>query len=810
MAENAEKVEEIEMTTEADNKNRLKDRKFSWAKLRRVDSLNLEAGRLSFSSSKATHSKVDWTTTLSLAFQSIGVVYGDIGTSPLYVYSSTFPDGIGDQDNLIAVLSLIIYSIILIPFFKYAFVVLRANDNGEGGTFALYSLLCRHLKVSLIPNQQPEDRELSNYQLDTPSSQLKRAYKIRGKIENSKLAKVLLFLVTILGTSMVIGDGVLTPSISVLSAVSGIKSLGQDAVVGISVVILIILFSVQRFGTDRVGYSFAPIICLWFAFLSGIGLYNLFTYGWGVLRAFNPFYIVQYFKRRGKHGWVSLGGVVLCITGTEAMFADLGHFSVRAIQMSFSGVALPSLLIAYCGQAAYLTKHPNDVEDTFYKSIPNPLYWPTFVVAVAAAIIASQAMISGAFSIISQSLSLGCFPRVKVVHTSVKYEGQVYIPDVNYMLMIACVIVTVVFKTTEKIGNAYGIAVVAVMVITTGMMTLIMLVIWKINILWVVLFCVFFGVVEAVYLSSALYKFVQGGYLPLAFSLVLMTIMGIWHYVHQKRYDFELQNKVSNEFIKQLAVDPRIRRMPGMGLLYSELVQGIPPIFPHFISSIPSIHSVLVFVSIKKLPISRVALEERFLFRQVEPREYRMFRCVVRYGYQDVMGSAEGFERQLVEKLKEFIRHECFIAEGRAAEQLPAPEEPQSSTLLVNEGKAKGTSKSTVFVEESLNQLNSSRVSSASIQSFNAAKSTNSSSRIISAPIQGAEEEMQFVQKAMDEGVVYLLGEAEVMAKQNSSFIKKIIVDYVYSFLRKNFRQGETVLVIPHTRLLRVGMTYEI
>ncbi|XVE50000.1 hypothetical protein DITRI_Ditri01bG0127000 [Diplodiscus trichospermus] len=809
MAENVEKVEEIEMAAEAD-RNRLKERKFSWAKLRRVDSLNLEAGRLSFSSSKGTKSKVDWLTTLSLAFQSIGVVYGDIGTSPLYVYASTFPDGIGDQDNLIGVLSLIIYSIILIPFFKYAFVVLRANDNGEGGTFALYSLLCRHVKVSLLPNQQPEDRELSNYQLDTPSSQLKRAYKIRGKLENSKVAKLFLFLVTILGTSMVIGDGVLTPCISVLSAVSGISSLGKDAVVGISVAILIILFTVQRFGTDKVGYSFAPIICLWFALLSGIGLYNLFTYGWGVLRAFNPLYIVDYFKRRGKHGWVSLGGVVLCVTGTEAMFADLGHFNVRAIQMSFSGIALPALLTAYCGQTAYLTKHPNEVGDTFYKSIPDPLYWPTFVVAVAAAIIASQAMISGAFSIISQSLTLGCFPRVKVVHTSVKYGGQVYIPDINYMLMIACVIVTVGFKTTEKIGNAYGIAVVAVMTITTSMVTLIMLVIWKINILWIALFCVFFGVVEALYLSSVLYKFVQGGYLPLAFSLVLMTIMGVWHYVHQKRYDFELKNKVSTEYIKQLADDSRISRVPGMGLLYSELAQGIPPIFPHFISSIPSIQSVLVFVSIKKLPISRVALEERFLFRQVEAREYRMFRCVVRYGYKDVMGTPEEFERQLVENLKEFIRHEYFIAEGGVTEQTTAQENPQSSTLVASQGKEKGTNKATVFVEESLNQLNPPRVSSGSTQSFNAARSANSSSRIIPAPLQGAEEEMQFVQNAMDEGVIYLLGEAEVMAKQNSSFIKKIIVDYVYNFLRKNFRQGEKVMVIPHTRLLRVGMTYEI
>ncbi|XWS39396.1 hypothetical protein CRYUN_Cryun18bG0050900 [Craigia yunnanensis] len=696
MAENLEKVEEIEMTEEAD-KNRLKDRKFSWAKLRRLDSLNLEAGRLPFSSSKNTNSNVDWVTTLSLALQSVGVVYGDIGTSPLYVYSSTFPDGIGDQDNLIAIQSLIIYSIVLIPFFKYAFVVLRANDNGEGGTFAPYSLLCRHAKVSLIPNQQPEDRELSNYQLDTPSSQLKRAYKIRGKIENSKPTKVVLFLVTILGSSMIIGDGVLTPSIS----------------------------------------------------------------------------------------------------GTEAMFADLGHFNVRAIQMSFSGIALPSLLIAYSGQAAYLNKHPNDVEDTFYKSVPDQVYWPTFVVAVAAAIIASQAMISGAFSIISQSLTLGCFPRVKIVHTSAKYEGQVYIPDINYMLTIACVIVTVGFRTTDRSAmhmvssQLKRIAVVAVMMITTSMVTLIMLVIWKINILWIALFCVFFGAVEAIFLSSVLYKFVQGGYLPLAFSLVLMTIMGIWHYVHQRRYDYELENKVSNEYIKQLAEDPRINRVPGMGLLYSELVQGIPPIFPHFISSIPSIHSVLVFVSIKKLPISRIALDERFLFRQVEAREYRMFRCVVRYGYRDVMGTPEEFERQLVENLKEFIPHEYFIAEGGATEQTTAPENPQSSTLLVNRGKEKGTSKSTVFVEESINQLNPPRVSSASTQSFDCIKSTNSSSRIICAPIQGAEEEMQFVQKAMDEGVIYLLGEAEVVAKQNSSFIKKIIVDYVYNFLRKNFRQGE-------------------
>ncbi|GKV14993.1 hypothetical protein SLEP1_g25794 [Rubroshorea leprosula] len=382
------------IATTAGAERKLNDRKFSWTNLHRGDSFNLEAGRVS-SAPNHHASHVDWGKTLSLAFQSIGVVYGDIGTSPLYVFSSTFTDGIKHVEDVLGVLSLVIYTIVLIPFIKYTFLVLCANDNGEGGTFALYSLLSQYERISLVPNQQPEDSE------------------------------VFLFLVTILGASMVIGDGILTPSISVLSAVGGISSLSTDAVVGISVAILIGLFLFQRFGTDKVGFSFALIISVWFAFLTGIG-------------------------------WISLGGVILCITGTEAMFADLGHFNVRAIQISFSTIVLPSIVIAHTGQAAYLTKYPEHFDKTFYKSIPGPLYLPQFVVAVLAAIIASQAMISGTFSIISQSLSLGCFPKVKVIHTSAKYEGQVYIPEINYMLMVACVIVTAAFKTTTKIGNAYG------------------------------------------------------------------------------------------------------------------------------------------------------------------------------------------------------------------------------------------------------------------------------------------------------------------------------------------------------------------
>ncbi|KAM7273514.1 hypothetical protein ACFE04_028178 [Oxalis oulophora] len=686
---------------------------------------NLEAGRISFSTRKS---------------KSTGVVYGDIGTSPLYVLQSTFPNGINDKDDLLGVFSLIMYTLIFVPLIKYVFIVLYANDNGDGGTFALYSLISKHAKVSFIPNEQPEDKELSNYMLAKPSNQSKGASRIKEVLEKSMVFRIMLFLFTILGTSMVIGDGILTPSISVLSAVGGIRSLGHETVIGVSVAILILLFCVQRFGTDKVGYAFAPIICIWLALITGIGLYNICTYGWGIFRAFNPVYIIKYFQRNGKQGWISLGGIVLCITGTEAMFADLGHFNVRAIQISFSTIVFPALLVTYAGQAAYLRRFPDDVSDTFYKSVPEPIYWPTFVVAVFAAIIASQALISGAFAIIAQSLSLGCFPKVKVVHTSAKFEGQVYIPEINYWLMISCVLVTVGFQTTVHIGNAYGIAVVAVMIITTCMLTLIMLVVWKTSIWLIAIFFLVFFSIEGVFFSAVSYKFVEGGYLPLLFALKLMTVMGIWHYVHKEKYLYELKNKVSSEYIRELVSKPEIKRVPGIGLLYSELVQGIPPIFSHFIANFPAIHSIIVFVTIKPILASKVALEERFSFHQLEPKEHRIFRCVVRLGYNDQIGGPHEFEQQLVLKLKGFIRE----------------------------------------------------------------------SYLVTASIEMEMEEIEFVQKQMKTGVVYLLGQADVVAKPNSSLLKKAVVNYGYAFLSNNCRHTEKMINIPHTKMIKVGMTYQI
>ncbi|PIN05370.1 hypothetical protein CDL12_22087 [Handroanthus impetiginosus] len=641
------------ISQEEDDQIHLNGEKLSENNLRRYDSLDMESGGL------GRHRRVDhggattgirWGEVVQLAFQSIGVVYGDIGTSPLYVYASTFTDGIKHNDDILGVLSLIFYTLTLIPLVKYIFIVLRANDNGDGGTFALYSLICRYSKVGLIPNQEIEDGDVSTYQLELPNKPMERASKIKSKLENSNSAKYFLLFATMLGTSMVIGDGVLTPCISVLSAVGGIKDatsrMTEDAIVWTSIAILVALFMVQRFGTDKVGYSFAPIICVWFSFIGGIGVYNFIKYDLSVVKAINPKYIVEYFRRNKDQAWISLGGVVLAITGTEALFADVGPL-------------LP-IVLAYTGQASFLRKNNDLVSDTFYKSIPDPLYWPMFVVAVLASIIASQAMISGTFSIIQQSLSLGCFPRVKIVHTSAKYEGQVYVPEINYLLMLACVFVTLGFRTTTKIGNAYGIAVVFVMTLTSTFLVLVMIMIWKTHILLIISYVLIIGTVELVYLSSVLYKFDQGGYLPLGFAMILMTIMYIWNYVYTKKYYFELNHKISPEKVQQVIKETNSQRLKGLAIFYSELVHGIPPIFEHYVANVPALHSVLVFVSFKSLPISKIPMDERFLFRRVQPKNLQVFRCVVRYGYKDVRNEEELFERLLVERLKEFIKEDKF------------------------------------------------------------------------------------------------------------------------------------------------------
>ncbi|PHT55342.1 Potassium transporter 11 [Capsicum baccatum] len=329
-----------------------------------------EAGRLRNMYREKTFSSL---LLLRLAFQSLGVVYGDLGTSPLYVFYNTFPHGIDDTEDVIGALSLIIYSLTLIPLLKYVFIVCRANDNGQGGTFALYSLLCRHAKMKTIPNQHRTDEELTTYSRST-FHEHSFAAKTKRWLEAYPFRKTSLLILVVVGTCMLIGDGILTPAISVLSASGGIKvdhpKMSNDVVVVVAVIILVFLFSVQHYGTDRVGWLFAPIVLLWFLLVGGIGIYNIWKYDSSVLRAFSPVYIYRYFRRRKKDGWTSLGGIMLSITGTEALFADLAHFPVSAIQLAFTVIVFPCLLLTYTGQAAYLMQNKEHVVDAFYRSIP--------------------------------------------------------------------------------------------------------------------------------------------------------------------------------------------------------------------------------------------------------------------------------------------------------------------------------------------------------------------------------------------------------------------------------------------------------
>ncbi|KAM0961863.1 hypothetical protein ACFX13_021496 [Malus domestica] len=773
----------------------------------RVDSLDVEAMEIA---GAGGHDHSVWSTLL-LGFQTLGVVYGNVGTSPLYVFADVFSRVPIESDvDVLGALSLVMYTIALIPLAKYVFVVLKANDNGEGGTFALYSLICRYANVNMLPNRQPADEHISNYRLKLPTPALNRALRIKETLEKRSLLKTILLLFVLMGTSMVIGDGILTPAISVMSAVSGLQGevpgFGTNAVVILSVVILLLLFSIQQFGTGKVGVMFSPILALWFFSLASIGIYNLVKYDITVLRAFNPAYIYFFFKKNDKEAWYALGGCVLCITGAEAMFADLGHFSVRAIQVAFSFVVFPCLLLAYMGQAAYLMKHTDSSARIFYDSVPDSLFWPVFVVATLAAMIASQAMISATFSCVKQSMALGCFPRLKIVHTSKRRMGQIYIPIINWFLMIMCIVVVSIFQSTTEIANAYGIAEVGVMMVSTTLVTLVMLLIWQTNLFLALCFPLVFGSIEFIYLCAVLSKTKEGGWLPLAFASCFLCVMYTWNYGSVLKYRSEVREKLSMDSMTDLGSTLGTVRVPGIGLLYSELVQGIPSIFVQFLLSLPAIHSTIVFVCIKYVPVPVVPQEQRFLFRRVCPKDYHMFRCVARYGYKDIRKEDHhSFEQLLVESLEKFLRMEA--QEIALESNLNDSDFDNDSSSSRDSGVPGGNEIEELRIPLMRNGR-SQGVGGRSTSEETAAAATLPSSVMSSDEDPSLEYELSALREAMDSGFTYLLAHGDVRAKKKSFFFKKLVINYFYAFLRRNCRASPANMSVPHMNIMRVGMTY--
>ncbi|KAG1326407.1 Potassium transporter [Cocos nucifera] len=786
-----------EMVNEEMNKGSM------WVLDRNLDQpMEEEAGRLK---NMYREKKFSLVLVLRLAFQSLGVVFGDLGTSPLYVFCNTFPNGAKDPEDVIGALSLIIYSLTLIPLLKYVFVVLRANDNGQGGTFALYSLLCRHVKINTIPNQHRTDEELTTYSRQTYDEN-SLAAKIKRWLEAHSYKKNALLVLVLVGTCMAIGDGILTPAISVLSASGGIKidhpKLSNDVVILVAVVILIGLFSMQHYGTDRVGWLFAPIVLIWFILIGAIGALNIWKYDSSVLRAYNPVYIYRYFRRGKVNGWTSLGGILLSITGTEALFADLCHFPVLAVQIAFTLIVFPCLLLAYTGQAAYIVSNGGHVLDAFYHSIPGIIYWPTFVVATAAAVVASQATISATFSIIKQALALGCFPRVKVVHTSKRFLGQIYIPDINWILMVLCIAVTAGFKNRSQIGNAYGTAVVIVMLVTTFLMVPIMLLVWRSHWILVAIFTGLSLLVELPYFSAVLFKIDQGGWVPLVIAAAFLLLMYVWHYGTGKRYEFEMHSRVSMAWILGLGPSLGLVRVPGIGFVYTELANGVPHIFSHFITNLPAIHSVVVFICVKYLPVYTVPIEERFLVKRIGPKNFHMFRCVARYGYKDLHKKDDDFEKMLFDSISLFVRLESMMEGYSDSDEysLCGQLTQKSTDFLFTENDNGNTVSSNVDPSDS--SYHDSRIPAQSPMGGNSlVRSSGQTSQTMG-------EEMDFLNRCKDAGVVHIFGNTIVRARRDSGIIKKIAVDYIYAFLQRICRENSVIFNVPHESLLNVGQIF--
>uniref|UniRef100_A0A0A0LRC4 Potassium transporter n=1 Tax=Cucumis sativus TaxID=3659 RepID=A0A0A0LRC4_CUCSA len=704
------------MTSRVETDDDCETRGSMWVLDQKLDQpMDEEAGRLS---NMYKEKKFSVLLLLRLAYQSLGVVYGDLGTSPLYVFYNTFPRGISDPEDVVGALSLIIYSLTLIPLIKYVFIVCKANDNGQGGTFALYSLLCRHAKVKTIPNQHRTDEELTTYSRSKFHEQ-SFAAKTKGWLEKQSSRKNALLILVLVGTSMVVGDGILTPAISVLSAAGGIKvnhpHVSSDVVVLVAVVILVGLFSLQRYGTDRVGWLFAPVVLLWFFLIGGIGMFNIWKYDKTILRAFSPVYIVRYFRRRGMDGWTSLGGVLLSITGTEALFADLAHFRVAAVQIAFTVVVFPCLLLAYSGQAAYLMNNTDHVVDAFYRSIP-------------------------------------------------------------------------------------GTAVVVVMLVTTLLMILIMILVWRCH--WVIAL-IFTGlslVVECSYFSAVLFKVDQGGWVPLVIAGAFLIIMYVWHYGTVKRYEFELHSKVSMAWVLGLGPSLGLVRVPGIGLVYTELASGVPHIFSHFITNLPAIHSVVVFVCVKYLPVYTVPEEERFLVKRIGPKNFHMFRSVARYGYKDLHKKDDDFEKKLFDSIFLFVRLESMMEGCSDSDEYSLygqqTEHSRDGLLIGNHGNEASPNLDTFSSVDSIVPVRSpTRMHNTVRSSEQASNHTDS-------------DEIEFLIRCRDAGVVHILGNTVIRARRESKFYKKIAVDYIYAFLRKICREHSVIFNVPHESLLNVGQIF--
>ncbi|CAN1300438.1 Potassium transporter 3 [Linum perenne] len=765
---------------------------------------------------------------LLLVYQSIGIVFGDLATSPLYVYRSAFAGRLRNyrtEEAVFGAFSVIFWTLSFFSLFKYAVFMLSVNDNGEGGIFALYSLLCRHGKFSLLPNQQASDEELSTYQHAGYSNKSVPASSFKRITDKDKKSKLALLVLVLMGASMAMTLGVLTPAISgefifFVHESYFLLVISFGMMVVLAGILLVSLFVLQYQGTHKVAFIFSPVMLLWLLSSAALGVYNIILWNPRIYKALSPIYIYKFFRLTGIDGWISLGGALLCITGIDILFTDLGQFSASSIRVAYCCVVFPCLVLQYMGQAAFLSKNFSGISLSFYASVPEQFFWPVLVIAILATVVVSQAVLCATFTTVKQCHALGCFPRVKIVHKTKWIDRQIYIPEINWILMILCSAVTLGSQDTTRIGNAYGIASMTLVFITTCLMSLAIYFVWHKGLMLAILFFLFFGTIEIIFLFSSYVRILQGGWVPLVLSAVFLFTMFVWHYGSRKKYLYDQHHKLPMKWILTLGSDLGIVRIPGIGLIYTHLANGVPATFSHFLTNLPAFYQVIVFVCNKTVPVPFVPQKERYLVGRIGPKSYRMYRCIVQNGYKDVNDNEieDDFENALIMSIAEFIQLEaegCGTPDGSIGGRLAVVKSSE------NFGKRFGISQSN-GIEDSSRSLNITSSKSATLQKLKSMYDEQEAPRLTfrrriqlklldtSYKDSFVKDEVMRLMDAKNFGVAYVIGHSNSKAKWNSPFLKRFLINIVYSFLRKNCRAPSVTLSIPQTSLIEVGMNYSL
>lgn len=535
----------------------------------------------------------------ALTLGAFGVVYGDIGTSVLYALKEVFGTGHVPftPANVYGVLSLFFWTITVIVSLKYVSLVLRADNNGEGGLVAMLALASQSVK-------------------DKP--------KLRAT----------LLLIGIFGTCLFYGDGVITPAISVLSAVEGLEVVAprfKDWVIPLTIAILFGLFAVQKRGTSGIGRFFGPITLVWFLTLAALGVWQIADHP-EILTALSPHHALRFIIVNPGTTFIILGAVVLCVTGAEALYADLGHFGKTPIRLAWFSVVMPSLTLNYFGQGALLLSHPEAVKNPFYLMAPEWALLPLVGLATVATVIASQALITGAFSVTKQAIQLGYLPRLQVRHTSVREIGQIYLPAVNWGLFVAIVLAVVLFRSSSNLAAAYGIAVTLDMLITTVLTFFVIRYGWGYPLALCIAATGFFFVVDIVFLSSNLLKFVDGGWFPLAIGAAIFTLMTTWKSGRQILHNKLREQSLELEPFLQSVFESPPARVGGTAVFLTADIGTVPNALLHNLKHNKILHEHNVFVTVQAHEVPWIQIDKR---AEVKSLGNRCWQIVLHYGFKN-------------------------------------------------------------------------------------------------------------------------------------------------------------------------------